>query len=266
MRIHYRQALAAAVSVVALGAATPALSAGGVEWSYHGDIGPEHWGDLVDSHGDRAYPLCALGTAQSPIDIPAGAAVDARRMPLAFDYRPVPLAVKNNGHTIQVDYAPGSTMTVQGVTYDLLQFHFHAPSEHHVDGDVYPMEGHLVHGRQNGDTLELAVVGFLMTEGEANPVIQGIWEHMPAETGSVTVRGAKVSAADLLPDSREYYGYSGSLTTPPCSEDVKWHVLAEPIEVSERQIAAFEELFEMNARPPQPLNGRLVIESAARPQ
>ena len=265
MRMHTRRALAATVSVLALAAATPAVSSGGVEWGYHGDIGAERWGSLVDFHGDRAYPLCAAGTEQSPIDIPASANADTRRMPIDFDYRPVPLNVKNNGHTIQVDYAPGSTMTVRGVTYDLLQFHFHVPSEHTVDGDSYPMAGHLVHGRPNGDGLDLAVVGILMAEGDANPVIQGIWDHMPATAATVPVKGASIDAADLLPDAREYYAYDGSLTTPPCSEGVKWHVLADPISVSAGQIAAFAELFDMNARPTQPLNGRLVIESAARP-
>ena len=265
MHSQTRRALVATVSVLVLAAATPALSAGGVEWGYHGDIGAERWGSLVDSHGDRAYPLCAAGTEQSPIDIPAGAIANSRRMPIAFDYQPAPLTVKNNGHTIQVDYAPGSTMTVDGVTYDLLQFHFHVPSEHTVDGDAYPMAGHLVHGRKNGDALELAVVGVLMAEGDAHPAIQDIWDHMPAEVGTVEIRGASVDAADLLPAVREYYAYDGSLTTPPCSEGVKWHVLADPIAVSAEQIAAFAELFEMNARPTQPLNGRLVIEAASRP-
>lgn len=256
---------AAAVSLALLTHPGPA-AAGEVHWTYSGDEGPAHWGDLLDSHGDRAFPTCSDGMEQSPIDI---SDVEEGDLPeIDFKYKKSPLEIKNNGHTIQVNYRRGSSITVGGETYDLLQFHFHALSENTIDGEHADLEGHFVHASDDG---VLAVVGFMMVEGDHNRAFQKVLDYMPSEEITVTVKGVKIDAKKLLPDDLEYYGFTGSLTTPPCSEGVKWHVLVDPIEISEEQIHQFRELailrdhdthdFVGNYRPVQPLNGRVVRKS-----
>ena len=216
-------------------------------WSYGGASNPTQWGD--------SYELCEVGRDQSPIDIDATDANVVSPTDITFDYSPTPLAVKNNGHTIQVDYAPGSSITIGDQTYSLLQFHFHTPSEHTIEGEAAAMEVHFVHANEDE---ELAVVGVMMTVGEADPAIASIWENIPAEEGVNTAEGDMINAADLLPSDTTYFNYAGSLTTPPCSEEVKWHVLSEPITVSAEQVDAFASLYQVNARPVQDVNGRQV--------
>lgn len=256
MRSYHRSRLFALACIASLALSAPALAEGKVVWGYHGDMGPEHWGTLTDSHGGQAFPLCGTGNEQSPIDLSI-AKKNRGRTPITFSYRPTPLKIKNNGHTVQVDYGPGSTMTIGGNTYDLLQSHFHGPSEHQLRGKPFAMEGHLVHGRGSGSNLELAVVGFLMEAGDFNPFLKPIWDHMPAKKGATVVDGKAVNARDLLPATRDYYAYDGSLTTPPCTEGVKWHVLTQPIQVSRAQIGRFAKLFHGNARPVQKRRGQV---------
>lgn len=223
------------------------------QWGYGSGNGPEVWGELSPE-----FALCSEGTRQSPIDI-----VDpvSRDLPgIVFDYRPTELHVVNNGHTIQVDYDEGSSIEVGGDRYGLVQFHFHAPSEHTVDGQRFAMEMHLVH---RDDTGELAVVGVLIRGGDAHEAFAAIQEHMPTEPdGSQHADGVTVDASHLLPADRLSYRYDGSLTTPPCSEGVRWLLLTDPIALSEAQIAAFERVFEGNNRPVQPLHDRqLAVDS-----
>lgn len=259
MRKSVRNGFSAVAFAAVAMAAAPALSAGGVAWGYHGDLGPGDWGKLTDSHGAIAYPLCGEGKAQSPIDIAAKNKKSSKLSPIRFNYRAAPLKIKNNGHTIQVDYAKGSTATVNGESYSLLQFHFHRPSEHTVGGKSFPMEGHLVHAKGGGADMKLAVIGVLMVAGDHNPALQAIWKNMPKKKGTVTVKGKQVNAANLLPRNRGYFAYDGSLTTPPCSEGVKWHVLQQAIQVSPEQIEQFGALFHGGtARPVQALNGRAI--------
>ncbi len=221
-----------------------------VHWSYAGADGPEHWGTLSPD-----FAACAAGRMQSPIDLTG--AVNATPPALTFAYKPSPLTIVNNGHTIQVDYAPGSTLSVDGEAFELLQFHFHAPSEHSVDGARAPMEVHLVHKSAAGT---LAVIGVLMDAGAANAVLAPVWEHMPHEPGRADVADATIDAAALLPpDTERYFRYKGSLTTPPCSEGVRWFVMTERISLVEASIAAFEDTAGPNARPIQALNERLLI-------
>ncbi len=259
MKSTTRSKILAGAAIGALTASAAAIGASGnVHWTYHGDDGPESWGVLKDNSGHTAFPTCAVGQMQSPVDI-SGVGTEEDGQSIDFDYQATPLVVKNNGHTIQVDYSAGSSMSIGGDTYKLLQFHFHTPSEHTVMGEPYPMEGHLVHARGEGDALELAVVGFLIEEGDHNDALQSIWNVMPATEGKVEAESVMIDASDLLPDDdagEEYYAYAGSLTTPPCSEGVRWQVLEKPIEASEAQIAAFQEIFVLNARPVQDLNGR----------
>ncbi|HUL49109.1 MAG TPA: carbonic anhydrase family protein [Gemmatimonadales bacterium] len=218
-------------------------------WSYSGAEGPTHWAQL-----DHSYAICSAGHAQSPVDIKDAkiAALPA----LQFDYRAAPQNIVNNGHTIQVSYAPGNTLRVGDKTYTLKQFHFHHPSEEAIAGRHFDLVAHLVHDDGSG---HLAVVAVLFTTGAANPVLETVWKNMPRESGkTVDLAGTTLQLADLLPSDRGYYTYSGSLTTPPCSEGVTWYVLKTPVTLSSEQLAAFAKLYPHNARPTQPLSGRVV--------
>ncbi len=226
------------------------LQAGGgkAHWGYEGHDGPAHWGDL--SHD---YQTCKAGRQQSPVNLAGSqpAALPAIR----FHYRPSPLHVVNNGHTIQVNYAPGSYIEVDGKRYELLQFHFHSPSEHQVDGKPADMVAHLVHRAADG---QLGVVGVLFHKGEDNAELSRIWAHLPQHAGEQTRTMVRVNARNLLPARRTYYQYSGSLTTPPCSEGVNWMVMQDPVSVSAAQVAGFTRIFHKSVRPVQGLNGRKI--------
>jgi len=211
--------------------------------------GPEHWGGL-----------CETGKQQSPIDITESTPMP-KPVKIEFSYSPVPLNVINNGHTIQVNYASGSSIVVDGKKYDLFQFHFHHESENRIKGQRYPMELHLVHKDKDGN---LAVVAVLLKEGKANPVVATVWSNLPKKGDEASAPpSTNLDAAKLLPGKRSYYTFPGSLTTPTpdCNENVKWLVMTEPMTVSKEQIAAFAALFPNNARPTQDLNGRKVLKS-----
>jgi carbonic anhydrase len=231
----------------------PARAVGNVhDWTYEGAEGPEHWGDLKTE-----YAVCKTGKEQSPIDIPD---VTATKLPaIHFEYKSTPLRIINNGHTIQVNVAPGSFITVGGERYELKQFHFHHPSEERIEGESYDMVIHLVHANSQG---RLAVVGVLMKKGNANGALAEIWRRMPRTEGKEReIAGVQFNPADLLPHTTTYYTYAGSLTTPPCTEGVKWFVLKTPVEISVEQIDTFARIYPDNARPIQPINGRVVKES-----
>ena len=224
---------------------------GGVHWGYSGSTGPERWGSL-----SRDFAMCSEGRSQSPIDI--AHTTKANLGSLEFDYRDAPLSILNNGHAIQVNVSSDSAMRIDGNTYKLLQFHFHSPSENTHNGRPYAMEAHLVHKNDRG---ELAVVGVFLEEGRENPFVQTLWDNLPAQVNHENRVGhLPVNAADLLPANGSYYHFSGSLTTPPCSENVKWYVMKEPIPVSAAQVKKFLALIGPDARPVQPLHGREVLE------
>lgn len=224
----------------------------GAHWEYKGETGPEKWGDLAEE-----FAVCKTGKSQSPVDLKAG--IDAELPKLKFDYQAVPLKVLNNGHTIQMDQKGAGKAKIDGKDYDLLQFHFHAPSEHTVDGKVYPMEVHLVHKNAEG---RLAVVGIMIKEGKENAALKAAWDNMPEKGGEEkTVSGAKINPTDLLPKGgQDFHRYAGSLTTPPCSEGVLWTVLKDPIEMSAAQIDKFKTVVHENARPVQPLHDRFLLD------
>lgn len=218
----------------------------GPHWSYEGDTGPEHWG--------KEFPSCAKGKTQAPLNI-AGPMAKTRYL-LAPDYKPGELTLLNNGHTVQVSGTPGSKLRVDSKPYDLVQFHFHRPSEEQFDGKAFPMNIHFVHKNDAG---EIVVIGVMVKEGNENPGIRTLWTHAPAKEGPpVSPEGVKFNPGNLLPRERDYYTYQGSLTTPPCTEPIRFFILKTPINMSREQIAQFP--FKHNARPIQPLNGR-VIES-----
>lgn len=208
-----------------------------------------NWED-VDLEG----VLCREGANQSPVDITEFVQEDLP--PLQPSYKETPLIVENNGHTIQVNYTRGSALEVGGKTYQLKHIDFHTPSEHTMDGVPAPMELHLIHQAFDG---EIAIIAVMLKPGAQNPIIEGIWANAPLRTGErKSVELVKFSAAGLLPESLEYYTYDGSLTVEPCTEGVRWFILKSPVEISEAQVNAFQKFFPMNARPVQPLGGRMI--------
>ena len=228
---------------------SPAASAG-THWSYEGDTGPEHWGEL-----DKAYAACSSGKQQSPVDV--AHATSGELTPLVFNYRDGGYEVVNNGHTIQVNYKAGNTLKVAGKRYELKQFHFHAPSENMIDGAHFPMELHLVHADAEG---HLAVVGVMIEQGAWNREVSKAWLAMPQEEGSNAISNL-VNAGGLLPKDRAYYRFAGSLTTPPCTEGVTWLLLKQHITLERKQIVKFmAAMHHDNNRPVQPLQGRVIEE------
>lgn len=233
-------------AAAALCALTCSASAGH-DWSYDGEHGPTHWGAI-----NHDYATCEAGTTQSPIDIRGAKSTDLPA--ISFDYHAATLDIVNNGHTIQVNVPSGNSITVGGKRYDLVQFHFHHPSEERIGGKGFPMVAHLVHKDAEG---KLAVVAVLLKQGKANAVLDTLWSHLPKKTEEVqTVEGVSISPADLLPADHGYYTFAGSLTTPPCTEGVTWFVLKTPMQVSSAEVATFAHVYPHNARPVQPLNGR----------
>lgn len=238
------------VLLAAVLATGPALAEHHKPYGYGADNGPEKWGQLSDK-----YALCERGDMQSPIDL-AGANARAN-VKIAVDYRPGPLTVSNKGLTVQADFAPGSSMTSGGSKFNLIQIHFHTPSEHAISGKRYPLTGHFVHASDDG---RLGVLGVMFEEGAANGILAQILAATPAKKSDArTVAGQTIDPNKMLPADRAVYRYMGSLTTPPCSEGVNWHVLKHPITASADQIAAFGKLMGNNARPVRALNNRLVV-------
>lgn len=219
-------------------------------WGYEAENGPDVWAQL-----SPAYGLCGVGIQQSPIDIvnPTSAKLPA----ITFNYQPTSLNIHNTGNTIEVVYPKGSWIEVDGTKYHLLQFHFHAPSEHTVAGNQYDMEMHLVHESEDST---LAVIGVLIKSGGIHTAFNAFWHYLPPiPDESKQIKNVIVNAFDLLPNTKYTYRYEGSLTTPPCSEGVKWFVMTTPIEMSESQITAFKAILDGNNRPVQPLNGHELL-------
>ncbi len=230
------------------------------DWGYEENNGPDKWIEIgCDKCG---------GEKQSPIDI-VTAAVTLEDLPdLAINYSPVPLAIYNNGHTVQIQYngEEPSTIMVDGEAYVLVQIHFHAASEHTIDGQHAPMEMHLVHAHPSREN-DLAVIGVMIEEGTAHPDFDPLWENIPDKVSEepAMIAGVTVNAMNLLPQKHGYYRYEGSLTTPnaehpenSCAEIVKWYVIKQPITLSAEQIARFTALHHDNFRPTQALNARTV--------
>lgn len=220
-------------------------------WSYEGRGGPAAWSALKPE-----FAKCSNGSRQSPIDIQGGIRVDLE--PVQFDYKPSAFRVLDNGHTVQVNVAPGNSIEVGGRRFELVQFHFHRPSEERVDGKQFDMVAHLVHKDLEG---RLAVVAVLLERGSAHAAVQSVWNNLPLEKGEEQAARATLNVADLLPVDRSYFTYMGSLTTPPCSEGVLWMVMKAPVPISSSQIDIFAHLYPMNARPIQASAGRLIKQS-----
>lgn len=221
-------------------------------WSYSGNTAPDKWGSLGPE-----YAACSLGQRQSPIDIRK--TVKADLPPIQFDYKPVPLTIVDNGHSIKVDATGAGGIAVDGESYELVQFHFHKPGEEKINGKAYDLDVHLVHQSKDG---RLAVVAVPMEAGKEHPLVRTLWTHLPLERDKPQTRAdVRIDPSRLLPAKRGYYTFLGSLTTPPCTEGVLWLVLKTPVQVSKEQLAGFATVYRNNVRPAQPVNGRVIKES-----
>ncbi|HCY17331.1 MAG TPA: carbonate dehydratase [Curvibacter sp.] len=247
----YQRARTAALVGHAAPSATPHKDSHGhdVHWAYEGEGGPDAWGQLKPE-----YKTCALGKRQSPIHIQESNTLQGPAEAIQFSYQPSSGTVVNNGHTIQVDVVGDNSINVRGSNYKLLQFHFHHPSEEHINHKVYSMVVHLVHRNIEG---QLAVVAVLLDPGAANGLINKVWTYMPLDAGdTVRMPAGLLDLNELLPKDQRYYQFLGSLTTPPCTEGVLWLVLKQPTTVSAEQLKLFRQLYPNNARPVQPVNSR----------
>lgn len=220
-----------------------------VHWTYSGESGPEYWPDLCAE-------FAACGHAkQSPVDI-VNPAEDSNLGPVNFDYATTRVSIENNGHTIIFACDPGNTIRINETNYELLQFHYHGLSEHTVEGEYYPLEVHFVHRATDQD---FAVIGVFYEIGDENPLFTDFLAHFPMEEGKFEDHSTEIDLMALLPDNKSYYHYSGSLTTPPCTEVVNWYVLKTPVTASQEQLSSFQDILQNNYRPVQALNDRSIF-------
>ena len=222
-------------------------------WGYMGDVAPSHWSEVK-----KEFNMCSEGKQQSPINVVATKDTDLKALDL--QYKTGSSTIINNGHTVQVNVADGSVLKLDGADYKLKQFHFHVPSENNINGEKYPLEAHFVHATDDG---KLAVVAVMFEEGAENPVLAKAWKKIPSlkvgEEAKCGLTADEVKA--IMPDNKDYYKFMGSLTTPPCSENVKWHVYKNAMTASKEQINTFFTAFSFpNNRPVQATNDRVVEE------
>ena len=242
----------ALLAAASLWCAAPSLAA--ETWSYSGATGPAKWGKL-----GKENATCGTGQLQSPIDIPDAKVRKGDIPPLLFNYKPAPIRIVDTGNTIQVNYPPGSFLTVSGKRYELVSIDFHKPSESKVSGKGHDMSMHLVHKGEDG---KQAIVVVFLDQGNENEVIKTLWKNLPVTKGKeIVVDGTTINALGLLPKNKDYYQYQGSLSTPPCTENVTWIVLKTPTTLSGESIARFGRLYSNNVRPIQPRNDRDIVGS-----
>lgn len=238
-------------AAVAAAAPPPAPKFFSNTWSYEGETGPANWGKI-----NPAWAKCGSGNRQSPIDIRDGMKVELEQ--ISFDYHPSTFNVTDNGHTVQVMVGSGNFLTVQNRMYELIQFHFHRPSEERINGKGYEMVVHLVHKDGEG---RIAMLALLLERGKPQPAIQTVWNNLPLEKLETLAPSVVLDPMELLPARRDYFTFMGSMTTPPCQEGVLWLVMKEPIQASPAQMALFSRLYPLNSRPIQPSSGRIIKES-----
>jgi len=247
--VKKRHAATFGLVVLCLVCAVPAIAAS--HWGYSGEFGPENW-----HKADPGYGLCNSGKNQTPINIEPQYKTKLPPIKLAYTHKGQSLV--NNGHSIEVQFPPHNTMTVGKQTFTLVQAHFHAPSENLLNGKSYPMEGHFVHKDDKG---HLAVLAVFYEEGAENPHMATLWKSMPHKAGeSVHLPGDGFDGRGILPAKLDYIYFNGSLTTPPCSEGVRWYVLKKAQTVSRQQVEKFTGIIGVNNRPLQPVNARPVLE------
>ncbi len=223
----------------------------GTQWDYSGAEGPENWGKLSPE-----FTACSRGKNQSPINL--SAFVEADLKSIGIHYQSGGTEVVNNGHTLQLNYAPGSEISINGRKFELKQYHFHAPSENHINGKSYPLEAHLVHADEDGN---LAVIAVMFEEGKPNESLAKTWAEIPDKANDKHKLSSRVTAEGILPSDRDYYRFNGSLTTPPCSEGVVWLVMKKPVTASKDQMEKLIRVMpKPNNRPLQAINARPVLQ------
>ncbi|MCH8614851.1 carbonic anhydrase family protein [Sphingomonas sp. SM33] len=248
-----RRAMPVAIGLTMVTAAfVPASAEQHHHWSYSGEGGPSHWAEL-----DTKNAACGEGKSQSPVNIRIQDVRRTQLPKLMFNYRTTSLHIIDNGHSVQINVEPGSVLKVGDMSYQLLQLHFHHPSEELINGKRSEMVAHLVHRGTEG---KLAVVAVLLRAGQPNSTVEALWNHLPKQKErEAYFKDVLINPAGLLPMDRSYFTYTGSLTTPPCSEGVRWLVLRSPSTLSKHEIAVFSKLYPNDARPVQKLNGRQVL-------
>ncbi|MFB6325391.1 carbonic anhydrase [Pantoea deleyi] len=220
-------------------------------WSYEGKAGPEHWSELSSD-----FHLCHEGKAQSPINIKDP--IQGNLQPLKLAYQASAEKVINNGHTIQVTVDNEDDFVLDGEKFTLRQYHFHTPGENQINGHTFPLEAHFVHSQEGGD---LAVVAVMFEVGKENPALAPLIDAMPNKENQQVSINREIDLRALFPQDLHYYRFSGSLTTPPCSEGIRWLVMKQPVTLSQAQLDAFRQALKTtNNRPLQPLNGRMIVE------
>jgi len=220
-------------------------------WSYDGAEGPDHWSQM-----EADFSTCSTGKNQSPVNLTNF--IKAELAPIKFDYKAGGDQVMNNGHTVQVNFAEGSSMILNDQTFALKQFHVHSPSENQINGKSFPMEAHFVHADTDG---KLAVIAVMFEEGKANAELQKAWKSMPHGAGEEVTLKENIIGTAVMPSDKSYYRFSGSLTTPPCTEGVTWLVLKKPVTASKEQIENFTHVMHHhNNRPVQHVNARAILE------
>ncbi|NOU24076.1 MAG: carbonic anhydrase family protein [Methylotenera sp.] len=220
-------------------------------WTYEGKEGPESWGKLSPE-----FATCDVGRNQSPINIEE--TMHATLKPLKAIQKFAAKDIFNNGHTVQINFKEGNMLALDNAAFQMKQVHFHSPSENTIRGKSFPLEAHFVHADAKGN---LTVIGVMYTEGKANTALAKLWEQLPNEISEPIELKNRVIPSDLIPENRSYYRFSGSLTTPPCSEGVRWLLMKNPLTVSKEQIEAFKHaVHHNNNRPVQALNGRVIVE------
>ena len=222
----------------------------GAHWEYSEELGPKEWANL-----DEKYKMCAEGLNQSPINITN--VIPARLDSLVFEGTAKATTFVNNGHSVEVNFTSANSLAIENEKYYLKQIHFHTPSENQIDGISYPMEAHLVHANTTGN---LAVVAIMFELGEDNIVLNKLLRNLPENEGDINKLKSEIFGYDILPSNKDYYRYNGSLTTPPCSEGVKWFVLKTPVGISKSQLADFDAAMPTNNRPLQDINSRVILD------
>jgi len=223
-----------------------------VHWSYEGVGNPAQWGKLKPE-----FAMCDMGKNQTPINLSESDMIEAELSPLQFIYQNGISSVINNGHTIQINVPEGNSITVDAKTFKLVQFHFHSPSENQINGKTFPLELHLVH---KSDAGELAVIGVMFDVGNANALLETIWQNVSGKVDESVKLSQEINPINFLPENKDYFRFNGSLTTPPCSEGVRWFVMKKPLTVSPAQIQQFKGWMKHdNARPLQTINARPIL-------
>ena len=223
-----------------------------IHWTYQGVGNPEQWGKLKPD-----FALCEIGKNQTPINLVENEMIEAELSAIEFAYKNSAATVVNNGHTIQINYPQGSSIKIEGKTFNLVQFHFHTPSENQINVKSFPLEVHLVHKNDKG---ELAVIGVMFDVGNAHELLDSIWKKVSSKENEEVKLDQEINPMNLLPEEKNYFRFNGSLTTPPCSEGVRWFVMKKPLTASPEQIHQFKGWMKHdNARPLQPVNARPIL-------